>query len=83
MLDGSARMRERPIQDLIEGLQQLDVHVQCSPTGCPPVELYAEGLCPGQVASGLRCISTIHAHQSVLGASTVAMTFLACASSGA
>ena len=51
VLDGSARMRERPIQDLIEGLQQLDVHVKCSPTGCPPVELNAEGLRPGQVAS--------------------------------
>ncbi|KAK9851675.1 hypothetical protein WJX84_007909 [Apatococcus fuscideae] len=49
VLDGSARMRERPIQDLIEGLQQLDVQVKCSSTGCPPVELQAEGLRPGQV----------------------------------
>lgn len=49
-LDGSARMRERPIQDLVDGLNQLGVHAQCTAgTGCPPVTVNAQGLPSGKV----------------------------------
>ena len=51
VLDGVPRMRERPIQDLVDGLQGLGVDVQCTlGTGCPPVEINAEGIRPGKVA---------------------------------
>jgi 3-phosphoshikimate 1-carboxyvinyltransferase len=45
VLDGSARMRERPIADLLPALTQLGANVT-SPTGCPPVRVVAAGL-PG------------------------------------
>jgi 3-phosphoshikimate 1-carboxyvinyltransferase len=46
-LDGVARMRERPIQDLLEALGQLGVTAISEPgTGCPPVIVDARGL-PG------------------------------------
>lgn len=32
-LDGVARMRERPIIDLVDGLKQLGVDISCSDTG--------------------------------------------------
>ncbi|HEY2761939.1 MAG TPA: 3-phosphoshikimate 1-carboxyvinyltransferase [Pirellulales bacterium] len=49
-LDGSHRMRERPIQDLIDGLKQLGVDLQSeSGNGCPPVIIRASGL-PGGIA---------------------------------
>jgi 3-phosphoshikimate 1-carboxyvinyltransferase len=44
VLDGVARMRERPIKDLIDGLVQLGVDVSCSDTGCPPVSIKAKGI---------------------------------------
>lgn len=45
VLDGVPRMRERPIADLVDGLQQLKVaDVSCIPeTGCPPVTIHASG----------------------------------------
>jgi 3-phosphoshikimate 1-carboxyvinyltransferase len=46
VLDGTPRMRERPIKDLVDGLKQLEVDVTCSDTGCPPVRIRATGL-PG------------------------------------
>ncbi len=50
VLDGVARMRERPIQDLVEGLVQLGVDAECTAgTGCPPVTVRASGLPSGQV----------------------------------
>jgi 3-phosphoshikimate 1-carboxyvinyltransferase len=50
VLDGVARMRERPIQDLVDGLVQLGVDAKCSlGTGCPPVEINAQGLPSGKV----------------------------------
>ena len=50
MLDGVARMRERPIQDLVDGLVALGVDAACTMgTGCPPVEVNAKGLPTGQV----------------------------------
>jgi len=45
LLDGDARMRERPISDLLDALAQLGALVS-SPTGCPPVRVMASGL-PG------------------------------------
>ena len=44
-LDGDARMRERPIQDLINALNQLGVELE-STNNCPPVKIFAKGL-PG------------------------------------
>jgi len=49
-LDGTARMRERPIQDLLDALTQLQVQAVSEPgTGCPPVVLHAAGLRGGNV----------------------------------
>lgn len=47
ILDGVPRMRERPIGDLVIGLQQLGADVSCSPTNCPPVRINANGGLPG------------------------------------
>lgn len=50
VLDGNPRMRERPIHDLLDGLQQLGADVgSLHDTGCPPVELRASGLHGGTV----------------------------------
>ena len=49
-LDGIARMRERPIQDLLTALAALGVRAECeSPNGCPPVILHANGMTGGNV----------------------------------
>lgn len=57
-LDGNARMRERPIGELVRGLQQLGVELSCElGTDCPPVLVRARGLrggkalVPGNVSS--------------------------------
>ncbi len=42
-LDGVARMRQRPIGDLAEALNQLGGQVSCR-QGCPPVEVRGRGL---------------------------------------
>lgn len=47
ILDGEARMRERPIQDLIAALQQLGVELKAT-NNCPPVKIYANGLQGGK-----------------------------------
>ena len=48
VLDGVPRMRERPIQDLVDGLGQLGATLRCQlDTGCPPVEIEAHGLAGG------------------------------------
>eukprot|EP00187_Rhodella_violacea_P001430 CAMPEP_0174900680 /NCGR_PEP_ID=MMETSP0167-20121228/32227_1 /TAXON_ID=38298 /ORGANISM="Rhodella maculata, Strain CCMP736" /LENGTH=486 /DNA_ID=CAMNT_0016142147 /DNA_START=11 /DNA_END=1471 /DNA_ORIENTATION=+ len=44
ILDGTPRMRERPIQDLVSALKPLGVDVVCSDTGCPPVTIKASGI---------------------------------------
>lgn len=50
-LDGTPRMRERPIGDLVESLRQLGVDAACEgPGGCPPVVIRAAGL-PGGAAT--------------------------------
>jgi 3-phosphoshikimate 1-carboxyvinyltransferase len=48
VLDGVARMRERPLGDLLSALAQLGAHV-LSASGCPPVRVLASGL-PGGAA---------------------------------
>lgn len=47
-LDGVPRMRERPINDLLDALQQLGVDAQSeNNNGCPPVVVTANGLSGG------------------------------------
>lgn len=48
VVDGSERMRQRPIGDLVDALRSLGVKVDC-PTRCPPVTIRAEGLPGGAV----------------------------------
>jgi len=49
-LDGTARMRERPIDDLLNAQQQLGVTAYCElRNGCPPVIVEASGLAGGNV----------------------------------
>lgn len=44
-LDGIERMRERPIVDLVDALNQLGAKVVCDGAqGCPPVVVHADGL---------------------------------------
>ena len=58
VLDGIARMRERPIQDLLDGLNQLGAQVRSiNNSGCPPVEIIANGL-PGGVTKLSGAISS-------------------------
>ncbi|MCC7119596.1 MAG: 3-phosphoshikimate 1-carboxyvinyltransferase [Anaerolineales bacterium] len=45
ILDGEPRMRERPIQDLIDSLNRLGVEAEAT-NACPPVKISASGL-PG------------------------------------
>lgn len=57
VLDGTPRMRERPIKDLVDGLKQLGSPVECADNpphgGCPPVSVKADGLKGGScVVSG-------------------------------
>ncbi|MBI5757599.1 MAG: 3-phosphoshikimate 1-carboxyvinyltransferase [Planctomycetales bacterium] len=47
-LDGNARMRERPIGELVSALRQLGADVTCElGTNCPPVVIQAAGLTGG------------------------------------
>ncbi len=48
-LDGTPRMRERPIQDLLDGLAQLGVSAESEASnGCPPVIVHGAGLAGGK-----------------------------------
>jgi len=50
-LDGTPRMRERPIQDLLDALNQLGANTKCElGNGCPPVLVEASGLPGGSAA---------------------------------
>jgi len=50
-LDGNARMRQRPIGDLIQALGRLGVYARSQAgTGCPPVLVEARGLPGGRVS---------------------------------
>ena len=49
-LDGVPRMRERPIQDLLDGLQQLGIDATGDAgTGCPPITIRTTGWRGGRV----------------------------------
>jgi 3-phosphoshikimate 1-carboxyvinyltransferase len=49
-LDGVPRMRERPIEDLLDALRQLGVDARSdSGNGCPPVVIRSNGLAGGTV----------------------------------
>ena len=49
-LDGNARMRERPIGDLVQGLKTQGVNLQCElANNCPPVVMQAGGLPGGTI----------------------------------
>lgn len=51
LLDGNARMRERPIQDLLSALERLGVRAYTQRgTGCPPVVVEADGWAGGETA---------------------------------
>ncbi len=48
-LDGNSRMRQRPILDLVQALNALGANVKCATeSGCPPVEVVANGLNGGR-----------------------------------
>jgi 3-phosphoshikimate 1-carboxyvinyltransferase len=48
-IDGTERMRQRPIQDLLDGLTQLGARVRSAADGgCPPVIIDADGLPGGE-----------------------------------
>ena len=50
-LDGNARMRQRPIADLLDALRQLGVEAfELEQTGCPPVQVQLGMLAGGEVA---------------------------------
>ncbi len=50
-LDGTARMRERPIEDQLEALRALGVDARSElGSGCPPVVVQADGLPGGRVS---------------------------------
>ncbi|MFZ0135283.1 MAG: 3-phosphoshikimate 1-carboxyvinyltransferase, partial [Desulfobacterales bacterium] len=54
VLTGSARMRQRPIQDLLDGLRQLGVGARSlNGDGCPPIEVTGGTLKGGRV--GIDC----------------------------
>lgn len=48
-LEGDEAMSRRPIQDLVDGLRQLGVKVDC-PTGCPPLTVHGGKLPAGRVS---------------------------------
>ena len=50
VVDGNDRMRERPIQDLVDGLRPLGVHAQCEGKDnvCPPVMVVGGGIRGGR-----------------------------------
>ena len=45
-LKGDEHMAKRPLQDLIDGLKQLGVSIEC-PTGCPPLTIKSGAGLPG------------------------------------
>jgi len=51
VLDGNARMRERPLADLLAALTELGATVH-SESGCPPVRVTANGLPGGRATVG-------------------------------
>jgi 3-phosphoshikimate 1-carboxyvinyltransferase len=53
ILDGNARMRERPITDLLDALAPLGVKTESiENTGCPPVRVHGGGIKGGETTVG-------------------------------
>jgi 3-phosphoshikimate 1-carboxyvinyltransferase len=50
VLDGDARMRERPIGDLVSGLTALGANITASSSNCPPMTISASGLKGGKTS---------------------------------
>ncbi len=50
VLDGDARMRARPIGDLVSALTQLGAHMEMPSSNCPPIRISASGLPGGQTS---------------------------------
>ena len=51
VIDGSPRMRERPIEDLVRALERLGVRAEVlGQHGCPPVRVHGGGIRGGRVA---------------------------------
>ena len=88
-LDGTPRMRKRPIGDLLEALQSLGVDASAeSPGGCPPVVIRSRGLQGGaasvrgstssQFASGLAMVApcTSHGMQIQFAGTLVSLPYL-------
>lgn len=48
-LVGDEHMAKRPISDLVDGLRQLGVRIDC-PTGCPPITVHGGALPGGRVS---------------------------------
>ena len=48
VLDGTARMRQRPIGDLVDALRGWGVAIEASPTQCPPVRVRSTGQFGGE-----------------------------------
>ncbi len=58
VLTGSARMRERPIQDLLDGLRQMGIEARSiNGDGCPPIEIGGGSITGGRVAVDCRISS--------------------------
>mmetsp|Transcript_45581 Transcript_45581/g.177337 ORF Transcript_45581/g.177337 Transcript_45581/m.177337 type:complete len:190 (-) Transcript_45581:172-741(-) len=83
VLDGTARMRERPIIDLVDALQQLNIDITCSDTGCPPVVINASGIPGGKTKVSLRSASP-HAlsHMGLRTRRGVSSGYTACPAPG-
>ncbi len=75
LLDGTDRMRQRPIQELVDALTELGGQIECR-NGCPPVSINGNGLWGGsaevrgdrssQFLSGLMMILPLMKKYSVL-----------------
>jgi len=88
-LDGTPRMRKRPIGDLLEALQALGVEATAeSPGGCPPVVIRSQGMQGGlasvkgstssQFASGLAMVApcTARGMQITFAGTLVSLPYL-------
>jgi 3-phosphoshikimate 1-carboxyvinyltransferase len=68
VLDGNSRMRQRPIQPLVDALAKMGVNALCvEGNGCPPVEVRATGL-PGGKTRLNRALSSQYVSSLLLAA---------------
>jgi len=68
VLDGTARMRQRPIGDLLNALKMLGVEAEAGSAGkCPPVNIYSTG-----VTGAEACIQSTTSSQFASGLALVA-----------